>query len=142
MNHETLHGTKVKIWRDSRLKKRFAVWFIDCRTSNNLLSKVLNEYFFIRFNVSNISYTIENANNKIYYVMSINCIYFLYSVETLNIEEGWSAVHRILSESCRYVNCITWYEVHVPLFIWWTDPINSSLRWWFLKYFIIWCLRM
>ena len=97
---------------------------------------------FYSCNVSNISYTIENANNKIYYVMSINCIYFLYSVETLNIEEGWSAVHRILSESCRYVNCITWYEVHVPLFIWWTDPINSSLRWWFLKYFIIWCLRM
>ena len=103
-------------------------------------------FFHYSCNVSNISYTIENANNKIYYVMSINRIYFLYSVETLNIEEGWSAVHRILSESCRYVkhmiNCITWYEVHVPLFIWWTDPINRSLRWWFLKYFIIWCLRM
>ena len=74
--------------------------------------------------------------------MSIHYIYVLYLVKTLNIQEGWSADHRILSESCRYVNCITWYEVHFPLFIWWTDPINNSLRWWFLKHFIIWCLRM
>ena len=55
MYHETLHGTKVKIWRDSRVKK-------EIRRNNNLLIVVQEPTY---YNVSNISYIpmIEYTNN-------------------------------------------------------------------------------